>query len=198
MAGALTGASMAGIMSERTLYLLFGLLLGYVAWNMLFRSPAPAPELSKKDFERAHRLGLMGTYRERGQHIDFVVRNIPLGLAASTGAGVLSGLLGIGGGVVKVPVMNLVMGVPFKVASATSNLTIGVTAAASALVYFSRGDINPYVAVPVALGVLVGARMGSQVLPKVRSEKVIRVFVLVLLWMAFQMSWKWWSLRHGS
>ena len=83
-----------------------------------------------------------------------------LGLAISYVAGVVSGLLGIGGGALKVPAMNVAMGIPIKVATATSNLMIGVTAAASAGVYFMRGDIDPFVAAPVAAGVLVGATGG--------------------------------------
>jgi uncharacterized membrane protein YfcA len=108
-------------------------------------------------------------------------------MAISYVAGVVSGLLGIGGGVIKVPTMNLLMGVPLKVATATSNLMIGVTAAASAGVYFVRGEINPFVAAPVAAGVLIGATGGSRVLPRLKNRALRAGFVLVLGWVSIQM-----------
>jgi uncharacterized membrane protein YfcA len=110
-----------------------------------------------------------------------------IGLALMYLAGIVSGLLGIGSGVLKVPAMDLAMGLPVKVSVATSNFMIGVTAAASAGIYFSRGDIDPFVAAPVAFGVLVGAATGSRWLGRLQSSTIRLVFVTVLLWVAAQM-----------
>jgi len=102
-------------------------------------------------------------------------------------AGAVSGLLGIGAGALKVPAMDLAMRLPIKVSSATSNLMIGVTAAASAGVYFARGDIDPFVTAPVASGVVLGALLGSRLLPRIRSNAIRLVFVALLLWIGGQM-----------
>jgi uncharacterized membrane protein YfcA len=102
----------------------------------------------------------------------------------------VSGLLGIGSGALKVPAMDLAMRLPIKVSTATSNFMIGVTAAASAGVYFSRGDIDPFVAAPVAAGVLIGATGGSHLLRKVQGSRIRIAFVIVLLWVSLQMLWK--------
>ena len=105
-------------------------------------------------------------------------------------AGMVSGLLGIGSGVLKVPAMDLAMHIPMKVSTATSNLLIGLTAAASAVVYFARGDIDPLIAGPVALGVLLGATLGAKRLVRMRSQHVRVLFVAVLGVVAAQMLWK--------
>jgi len=102
-------------------------------------------------------------------------------------AGAVSGLLGIGSGVLKVPAMDIAMKLPMKVSTATSNFMIGVTAAASAGVYFIRGDINPFIAAPVAMGVLIGAMVGTRVMLRTRSTQIRRVFVVVLVFVALQM-----------
>ncbi len=106
----------------------------------------------------------------------------------SLGAGVVSALLGVGGGIVKVPLMHLVMGVPLKVATATSNLMIGVTAAASAIVYLVRGGIDPYVAGPTAVGVFVGALVGSRLATRIDVGLLRVFFVGVLVLTAAQMA----------
>ena len=105
-------------------------------------------------------------------------------------AGTMSGLLGIGSGVLKVPAMDLAMRMPIKVSTATSNFMIGVTAAASAGVYFARGDIDPFVAAPVAIGVLLGAFGGSRLLGQIHSRVIRILFVIVLWWVAIEMLWK--------
>jgi hypothetical protein len=112
------------------------------------------------------------------------------GAAGSLGAGVLSALLGVGGGIVKVPLMNLVMGVPLKAATATSNLMIGVTAAASAVVYLVRGGIDPYVAGPTAVGVFAGALVGSRLAARIDVRLLRLLFVGVLALTAVQMAWR--------
>jgi uncharacterized membrane protein YfcA len=122
--------------------------------------------------------------------VPYLVANTGLGLALMYLAGTLSGLLGIGSGVLKVPAMDLAMHIPMKVSTATSNLLIGLTAAASAVVYFARGDIDPIIAGPVAIGVLLGATQGSKWLVGIRSDRLRVLFVGVLGVVAVQMIWK--------
>ena len=111
-------------------------------------------------------------------------QRLPLGLGASLVAGGLSGLLGIGGGPIKVPVMYIFMNVPLMVATATSNFMIGVTAAASALVYYRRGDIDSQIAAPLAVGVFVGSLLGARLAPRVHSRIVVYLLVAVMLYLA--------------
>ena len=111
-------------------------------------------------------------------------KRYPLGLGASLVAGALSGLLGIGGGPIKVPVMYIFMGVPLMVATATSNFMIGVTAAASAMVYYRRGDILVQYAAPLAVGVFVGSLLGARLAPRVRTKVVVYLLVGVMFYLA--------------
>lgn len=108
----------------------------------------------------------------------------PLGLSASLVAGALSGLLGIGGGPIKVPVMFIFMNVPLMVATATSNFMIGVTAAASAIVYYRRGDILPELAAPLAVGVFLGSLLGARLAPRVHTKVVVYLLVAIMLYLA--------------
>jgi hypothetical protein len=126
----------------------------------------------------------------QGVEVPYVVAHTGLGLALMYLAGTVSGLLGIGSGVLKVPAMDLAMHIPMKVSTATSNLLIGLTASASAVVYFARGDIDPLIAGPVALGVLVGATQGSKILVGIRAERLRVLFVIALGVIAVQMLWK--------
>ena len=114
----------------------------------------------------------------------YEVKRYPLGLAASLVAGALSGLLGIGGGPIKVPVMYIFMNVPLKVATATSNFMIGVTAAASAIVYYRRGDILVQYAAPLAAGVFVGSLVGARLAPRVHTKVVVYLLVGVMFYLA--------------
>ncbi|WP_328812843.1 sulfite exporter TauE/SafE family protein [Paradesulfitobacterium ferrireducens] len=125
--------------------------------------------------------------------VKYKVAGIYPGWATMYIAGILSGLLGIGGGVFKVLGMDMFMKLPIKVSTATSNFMIGVTAAASAGVYFSKGDINPLTAGPVALGVLLGALVGTKIMVRLNNQTLRRLFIPVLLYVALQMLWKgWW------
>jgi uncharacterized membrane protein YfcA len=137
----------------------------------------------------ADRLGLHGAYHDEveGREVPYQVTGALKGLGMMYGAGVVSGLLGIGSGALKVPAMDLAMRLPIKVSTATSNLMIGVTAAASAGVYFARGDIDPFIAGPVAAGVVVGAFSGSRLLPRLQNTVLRAMFVAVLLWISVQM-----------
>jgi len=188
VSGAISGAFLAGHLKIRYLYIIFGLVMGYSAL-MMFRKrargdaedPIPAPWA---DYLRLH-----NSYYDEALHqeVDYHVARTRIGLGLMYIAGVVSGLLGIGSGALKVPAMDLAMRLPIKVSTATSNFMIGVTAAASAGVYFMRGDIDPFVTAPVAAGVVIGATAGSRLLGIVHSRMIRVVFVLVLLWISLQM-----------
>lgn len=119
----------------------------------------------------------------------------PLGLSASLVAGALSGLLGIGGGPIKVPVMFIFMNVPLMVATATSNFMIGVTAAASAMVYYRRGDILVDVAAPLAVGVFVGSLLGARLAPRIHNKIVVYLLVGVMFYLGGHLAIHLWSIR---
>jgi uncharacterized membrane protein YfcA len=186
--GAITGAWIAGLLHPRWLYILFGSILGYSALAMLRRKrvtphPAHAPSAL------AHRLNLGGSYFDdaRGEEVVYEPARPVIGLGLMYIAGIVSGLLGIGSGALKVPAMDLAMELPIKVSTATSNFMIGVTAAASAGLYFSRGQIDPFIAAPVAIGVVAGAFAGSKFLARISSRAVRATFVIVLLLVSLQM-----------
>ena len=191
--GALSGAYLAGRLAGRWLYIIFGVVMAYSALLMfrkrqteLTNVPRPAPW--------ADRLRLHASYFDErlGTEISYRVARTRVGLALMYVAGVVSGLLGIGSGALKVPAMDLAMGLPIKVSTATSNFMIGVTAAASAGVYFARGDIDPFVAAPVAIGVLLGAAIGSRSLSRFKSSTVRLIFVVLLIWVSLQMLLRGW------
>lgn len=186
VAGALTGAYLAVVVSGRWLFMTFALVLFYTVWTML---RPKGHRIESAPDPMADRLALHGSFFDRsiGQQVDYRVSRTKLGFAVSYVAGVASGLLGIGGGVLKVPVMNLAMGIPIKVCTATSNFMIGVTAAASAAVYLMRGEVLPFVAAPVALGVMLGARTGARVMGGIPSGVIRVIFVVVLAVSAAQM-----------
>ncbi|HEX8436653.1 MAG TPA: sulfite exporter TauE/SafE family protein [Archangium sp.] len=189
-AGALTGASLAGLVSGRWLYLVFGAVMACSALVMLRKLRGGACVAGEAPPDAlADRLGLHGSYwdEEAGREVPYRVTRPLTGLGLMYGAGTVSGLLGIGSGALKVPAMDLAMGLPLKVSAATSNFMIGVTAAASAGVYFARGDIDPFIAGPVCAGVVLGAFTGSRYLTKVKAHWLRALFVAVLLWVAFQM-----------
>jgi uncharacterized protein len=186
--GALAGAGIAALLAGRWLFLLFGLLLLVSAGFMLSsRRDGRPPDCERDPLSRACRLE--GRYLDRATdtEVEYVAVRAPLGLVLMWFAGAVSGLLGIGSGIFKVPAMDAAMGLPLKVSTATSNFMMGVTAAASAAVYFSRGNINPLVAGPVALGVLIGAHYGSRLVPRVRTTHLRRLFVVVMLVVAVRM-----------
>src|SRR4030095_15486038 len=115
------------------------------------------------------------------------VHSLGFGVVGATGAGVTSALLGIGGGTIKVPLMHLAMGVPLRVATATSNMMIGITAAASAVIYIIHGGIDPYVAGPTGIGVFLGATAGSRLSHRIQLRYLRLMFVVVLVYTALQM-----------
>jgi uncharacterized protein len=187
--GALAGGLAAFILPETVLELMFAGLLVYVAVTMVRgRDPEPDGEedpaataamAAASAADSSFIAGLSGPgYR---------VRRLGLGAAGSVVAGVTSALLGIGGGLVKVPVMHLLMGVPLRVATATSNLMIGITASAGAIIYLLRGGIDPYVASPTAVGVFFGASLGSRIAHRIDLRILRGLFVAILLYTSWQM-----------
>ena len=207
--GAVTGALLAGVFDARFLFALFGIVLAVSGVQMVrkrripvAKDPIPAmatigvaaafTEGVDRGGRLADRLALHSAYFDEaeGLEVPYVVVNTGLGLGLMYLAGTLSGLRGIGSGVLKVPAMDLAMHIPMKVSTATSNLLIGLTAAASAVVYFARGDIDPLIAGPVAIGVLLGATQGSKWLAGMRSDRLRVLFVSVLGVVAVQMIWK--------
>ena len=187
VSGAIGGALLTSIVAPALLFVLLGLILLGSAVLQLVRL-ADVPTEAGDPSPAAVRLRLVGSYPDRneGRTISYAARRIPLGFVLMGCAGLVSGLLGIGSGALKVLAMDGAMGLPIKVSSATSNFMIGVTAAASAGIYLSRGDVDPRLAAPVALGVLGGAVVGARILPHLSSQTVRRIFVPVLVLIGLQ------------
>ena len=188
--GALTGVLLAGIVPVSYLYFLFATVLFVSARQMLARRGDPvAATVSGSDDRWSHMLALDSSYpdQERGSTLPYRVHRVPLGLILMYGAGLISALLGIGSGVLKIPAMDTAMRLPIKVSSATSNFMIGVTAAASAGAYFVRGNITTEIAGPVALGSVLGAIVGARILLTFSNDKLRVLFVVVLVLLGIQM-----------
>jgi uncharacterized membrane protein YfcA len=185
--GALVGGSMAFLLDERLMTLLFAGLLVYVAVTMARAGTVPAAAVAELDVAPVTDDPGSRTMLDRLSGDGYRVRNLGRGVVGATGAGVTSALLGIGGGIVKVPLMHLAMGVPLRVATATSNLMIGITAAAGTVIYVIHGGIDPYVAGPTAIGVFLGASAGSRLSHRVDLRLLRLLFVIVLGYTAVQM-----------
>ncbi|HEY6460827.1 MAG TPA: sulfite exporter TauE/SafE family protein [Polyangiaceae bacterium] len=211
--GALTGVLLADRLPTSALYVLFAGILLLSAQQMMARrgeeggagagaseskgagASAGAGEsesvgLGASGGGWGDAFGLHASYPDpaTGVEIPYTVRRVPLAMSLMYGAGLVSALLGIGSGVLKIPAMDTALRLPLKVSSATSNFMIGVTAAASAGAYFVRGDIVPAIAGPVVLGSVVGAILGARILVAVPSARLRAAFVVVLLLLAAQMS----------
>jgi uncharacterized membrane protein YfcA len=184
--GAVAGAFLATGASTRTIAIVFGVVLLYSAAQSIKEPGKGRGDTSKPD-PLATRLKLNGYYPVGAGQQHYFVRNVPGGFSIMFGAGVLSGLLGIGSGAVKVLAMDRAMRIPFKVSTTTSNFMIGVTAAASAGVYLSRGFIHPGLTMPVMLGVLGGAFAGSKLLTHVNVPTLRKVFAGVITILALEM-----------
>jgi uncharacterized protein len=183
--GAVVGALLASRIGTHALAIIFGLVLIQAAYQSLFKGAHDDSLVESDALGRRLRLG--GCYPVNGRPQQYGARNVRTGFGIMFGAGALSGLLGIGSGAVKVIAMDRAMRIPFKVSTTTSNFMIGVTAAASAGVYLSRGYIDPRVAMPVMLGVLAGALFGSKVLIQARVRTLRVVFGIVILALAIEM-----------
>lgn len=187
--GALTGVLLIGAIPIAYLYGLFAAILALSAQQMLGRRRevlvAAPPDV--RSWASVLRLHSSFPDRAKAHDVHYQVGRVPLGLSLMYGAGLVSALLGIGSGVLKIPAMDTALRLPIKVASATSNFMIGVTAAASAGAYFVRGDIDIAVAGPVALGSVVGALAGTRLLMGFSSDKLRIFFVIVLALLSVQM-----------
>jgi uncharacterized membrane protein YfcA len=184
-AGAFTGAIVAIYISTQFIAVLFGLILIFSAIMSLRQKPE---QIVHQETWLSKRLKLGGSYPVNDLQVQYGVSNIAGGFFMMIFAGVISGLLGIGSGALKVIAMDGVMRIPFKVSTTTSNFMIGVTAAASAVVYLQRGYIHPGLAMPVVIGVLLGAISGSKILVHTSSSNWLRwVFAIVISVVAVQM-----------
>jgi uncharacterized membrane protein YfcA len=186
--GAITGAFIGGMISPHSLYIIFGLLLIYSALAMLQKTKQELPGKVALS-PAANTLKLQGEYYDKAlqQRVPYNVDNVYGSFGVMYGAGVISGLLGIGSGSFKVMAMDIFMKLPLKVSSATSNFMMGVTGAASAAIYLFRGDISPVIAAPVALGVLIGATIGARIMQHLKSKTIRKMFIPVLIYVAVQM-----------
>ncbi|MGC1551120.1 MAG: sulfite exporter TauE/SafE family protein, partial [Rhodanobacter sp.] len=187
--GALTGVFLIGVIPVAYLYGLFAAILAISAQQMLARRREVADVSGSDTKSWATVLRLHSSFPDRtlGRDVPYFVGRVPLGLSLMYGAGLISALLGIGSGVLKIPAMDTALRLPIKVSSATSNFMIGVTAAASAGAYYMRGDINIGIAGPVVLGSVVGALVSARVLINLPADKLRIFFVIVLALLAAQM-----------
>lgn len=183
--GGVLGGYIAGLLDGRLLSALFGVVLALVAVQMLRGPGAQVAEVTDE-------LGVLefdSSYVEptTGEEVAYRARNVVPAIGVSVGAGALSGLLGVGGGIVNVPTMHVLMGIPIRVATTTSTYMLAATAAASAVIYFARGDIDPLLAAPVVLGMFVGGRAGARLSHRVPHRALNVLFVLVAAFFALQM-----------
>jgi uncharacterized membrane protein YfcA len=173
--GAAAAAIVSAHINHRVIAIIFICFLLYSAWSMLKK------ELNSK--RQVHQESW-----QVGQ--PYKIRKYPAGLGVALIAGSVSGLLGIGGGPIKVPAMYLIMGVPLRVATATSNFMIGVTAATSALVYYGRGDLRLDIAGPLVVGVFSGSLIGARVAPKMKTRAIAYVLIALMVYLSGQMAYK--------
>lgn len=183
--GAVAGAAVASLLPASFIAIIFG---GMLLWSAYLSWKPVHGKISLRHRDRlATALSLNGSYPSRTGPREYYVHHVPGGFSLTFVAGVLSGLLGIGSGAVKVLAMDQMMRIPFKVSTTTSNFMMGVTAAASAGIYLSRGYIDPGLSLPVMLGVLSGAFLGTKILVRARSENLRKLFAVVILVMGLQM-----------
>lgn len=182
---AVIGAVVTVFINPGYIAVIFGLILLFSAAMMVRK------KVDRSDNDTSGKLAvffkLNGTYPQNGTVKKYAVHNVAAGFLMMFVAGVISGLLGIGSGALKVIAMDNIMRIPFKVSTTTSNFMMGVTAAASAIVYLHRGQIDPGIAMPVTVGVLLGATIGSKILLKTNTDKLKMVFAIVVTFLAVQM-----------
>ncbi|AWZ39287.1 sulfite exporter TauE/SafE family protein [Ligilactobacillus murinus] len=188
--GAIIGALLTGAFEPMILYILFGSLLVFSSWNMYRKMRSGQEVLQQVHADKwAEKFNLNSSYYDKNtkQQVDYQVENVPGGFLIMLGAGLASGMLGIGSGAFKVMAMDGAMKMPLKPSSATSNLMMGVTAAASATVYFFNGSIRPDLAVPLALGILGGSTIGTRIMQILPSKIIRLIFIPILLYLGLQM-----------
>ncbi len=186
-AGGVVGALMAGIFSSKLLYIFFSLILLNSFYGMLKKTGLITKVIKEEEKvendKYADKYKLNSTYYDKatGKTVKYNVTNVPQGSLVMFGAGFASGLLGIGSGAFKVVALDTYMKLPIKVSTATSNFMMGVTATASALIYFFNGTINPAIAAPIALGTLIGSRTGAKVMQRLDAKYIRYIFLPILL-----------------
>lgn len=183
--GAIAGAFLIAYLPTSAISVVFGCILIFSAIQSSRKKPAYAG--IGETGRWAARLKLNGSFPEGGIERPYTVKNVFGGFLMMGVAGILSGLLGIGSGALKVLAMDNIMKIPFKVSTTTSNFMIGVTATASAVIYFQRGYIVPSIAGPVMLGVLIGAMLGARILMKANVKWIRLVFAILVTYLALQM-----------
>ena len=192
-AGGVVGALMAGVFSSKLLYIFFSLILLNSFYGMLKKTglitKAKKEEEIVENDKYAEKYKLNSSYYDKAidKTIDYNVTNVPQGSLVMFGAGFASGLLGIGSGAFKVVALDTYMKLPIKVSTATSNFMMGVTATASALIYFFNGTINPAVAAPIAIGTLIGSRTGAKVMQRLDAKYIRYIFLPILLFTIINM-----------
>ena len=193
--GAVVGAIIAVWLNNSAIAIIYGCVLILTA-AMQQRRKSDHDGVVGSDLAR--RLKLFGTWPQRdGSFKAYQLRGVGGGFSVMLLAGVLSGILGIGSGVLKVIAMDGIMKVPFKVSTTTSNFMMGVTACASAVVYIQRGNIVPGIACPVPIGVLLGAPTGARLLKKLDVRLLRQIFCIAILLVAFNMIWQGWTGQLG-
>lgn len=184
--GAVVGAVIAMYLEKKWIAIIFGVVLIFSAVRSIRKKEAGIDFTAPGD-KWGEKLKLNGEYPTPQGIQKYNVHHVFGGYSLMTLAGILSGLLGIGSGALKVLAMDTTMRIPFKVSTTTSNFMVGVTAAASAVIYLQRGYIDPGLALPIVVGVLLGAFFGSKILPRVNAQKLRMLFAVVIFFLALSM-----------
>ena len=184
--GAIAGALLAIVANASVLNFIFGIVLLAAAISMLVRRQKPVPN-TPPDAPDPYLLRGTFTDRATGKVVSYVPKRVNAGLGASTFAGVLSGLLGVGGGVIQVPMMNLLMQVPVKAAAGTSAFLVGITAVATATVFYADGKVDATVVVPAMIGIFLGSKIGSNLTSRVKTADLVLLFVAIMVYLSVSM-----------
>ncbi len=188
LTGAIIGAAFALSLDSNTLSVIFGIALLYAGLAMIRgRKTSPAVDTAVRKGTSLVEVPSSYVDQSTNSTIYYVPHNIKPGIGLGVLGGLFAGLLGVGGGSVLVPILNKVMGVPIKVAVATSSYVIGITASAGALIFLSQGAIDVVIVVPIALGVFFGAQVGSRTAKYVRGEVLRKIFVIAVVYISIQM-----------
>ena len=183
--GALVGAIVGVWAPERAINVIFAMVLMYSAFSMASRRRGT--DVDTGDAPDPHGLASEFVDPATKKTVRYVPQRIRTGLSISGFAGALSGMLGVGGGVIQVPVMNVLMGVPMKAAAGTSSFMVGVTAVATASVYYSQEKVDPTIVVPAMVGIFVGSQAGSRLTRRVPTQRLMVLFVLILLYLGISL-----------
>jgi uncharacterized membrane protein YfcA len=184
--GAIIGALVALVAPDEALNFIFGLVLLAAAISMLVRRQAVIPN-SGLDDPDPFDLRAEFTDRATGSKVCYVPQRVPLGLGASGFAGVLSGLLGVGGGVIQVPMMNLLMRVPIKAAAGTSSFLVGMTSVATATLFYADGKVDAQIVVPAMIGIFAGGQLGSTFTSRMKTANLVMIFVVIMIYLSVSM-----------